>query len=186
MSGEGLTVRPGWPAAVAGVVVAAATSLWLIRTGETWLWLSPRLVLAGLALYVLSVGMGLQRGIGCAAVPVLTAAVFSEDVTGGIDWGRPLIIGCMWYVASELGWESIERSDIVASRAVGSQRQREVATVVIVTIAIGLLAAGAATFAPTRTLLLRAFAVVAVVAALGAALNRLNRQAEPTEAHSSA
>jgi hypothetical protein len=182
MSGEGLTVRPGWPAAVAGVVVAAATSLWLIRTGETWLWLSPRLVLAGLALYVLSVGMGLQRGIGCAAVPVLTAAVFSEDVTGGIDWGRPLIIGCMWYVASELGWESIERSDIVASRAVGSQRQREVATVVIVTIVIGLLAAGAATFAPTR----RAFAVVAVVAALGAALNRLNRQAEPTEAHSSA
>ena len=184
MNSEGITLRQGWRAAAAGAAVASLVTWWLIDTVEVWPWLSPRLALGGLALYFISLAIGFRHGVGFAAVPLLTAAAFSEEVAVAIDWGRPLIIGCMWYVATELAWESItRRAGIDAAPAVARQRQREVATVVIVTIVLGLGAAAVATLAPARTLLLRAVVIVLVAAALGAALTRLNRAAEPARSN---
>ncbi len=169
-------LRPGWPAAAAGASIATGAALWLISTSEALLWLTSRMTLGGLALYGVGLVFGSERLVAVAAVPVLFSAVLSVEVDTGIDLGRALIIGCLWYVSTELAWESIGwRSDTVHAPAIATQRTQEVATVVIVTIAIGLAAVGLASVAPSRTLLLRALAVGAVVAGLGIALYQLNR-----------
>lgn len=175
MSDRNGMLRPGWPAAVAGALLATGAALWLTSTAETTLWFTYRATVAGLVLFGLGLVFGSERLVGLAAIPVLTAAVLSTPDTD-IDLGRALIIGCLWYISTELAWESIGwRSDTILTLAITTQRIREVATVVIIAIVIGLAGIGLATQAPSRTLLLRAFAVASVVIALAVALVQLNR-----------
>lgn len=184
MSREALSLRPGWPAALLALAVGVGTAVWSAVTADALLWLSYRATIAGLLFFGLGLIVGSERLVGFAAAPILAVAVFGTDGSPEIDLGRSLIIGCGWYIATELAWESIAwRSDAVRSRAIAAQRTREVATVLIVAIVVGLTAIGLTSLAPSRTLLLRAFAVGSVVASLAVAMVQLNRtrSSEPAD-----
>ena len=55
------------------------------------------------------------------------------------EWVRSMIVGCLWYVALELAWDSIERRNGVArSSALELRRTNEVAVVVVVALAVSV------------------------------------------------
>lgn len=173
--GRRIVLRWGWPAAAAGLGVASLTAA-VVSTADGELgWLAMRASLIALAVLVAAVVVGSPRLAGLASLPMLLGALVGPDQSNGPPWGRSLIVGCLWYVALELVWASIEqRRDVERTEAVDRQRRREVAQVVMVAILVGTGGAVLASVAPTRTLALRAAVIAAVVAAMIGAAQRLS------------
>ena len=113
MSGRRLAVRPGWLPALAASVLSFGTALAVVGdpldagsgtgTGPPW-WLAPSVVAAGVALLLTGLLIGSDRLVGLASIPMLLGA---GERLGSIDEalsGRPLIVGCLWFVTLELAW----------------------------------------------------------------------------------
>ncbi len=185
MTGPRLALRDGWRPAVAGLAMGGVTTA-IVATSTTSALGSfvTRGAVAGLVILAVGLAIGSDRLVGSASLPVLGAALLGADQSGGLVLGRSIIIGCLWYVTLELCWASIElRSDTARTAALGLQRIREVATVVVGAVVVGLGGLAAASVAPTRTVLVRVVVVAAVLVATAAAVRQLavtSWRTEPT------
>lgn len=173
-------LAPGWPNGLLALVLAVLTAALIANLAVTAGWLVARLAVGGVVILVIALTLGSTALVGLATAPILAAAAVGLDRPEGHAWGQTLVIGLLWYVTAELAWGSIDQRDATArSAAVDQLRIREVATVVAVTVVVGSAAAGLATLAPIRTVLVRILAVVAVLACVVAVGRVLASRARP-------
>ena len=129
---------------------------------------------AGFVILALSVFAGWSTGVGLAGLPVLAGAMIEIASQPTQDWLRATLIGCLWYVTSELAWDAIDRRDgHVRSRAFNRRRVEEVAAVVGGTTVLALVAAAALGQAPSRTFLVQVVTLALASAMVIAAAKRL-------------
>lgn len=177
-----IALQPGWQPGAAGLAVASICTVVVARAGSAIPWLEIRAPLAGLVFLAAGLLIGSERLVGFASLPMLAGALLSVEPIDGPAWGRSLIVGCLWYVALELAWASVERRDgVERAEAIGRQRRREVSQVVIVAIAVGLGSALLATVAPARSLFVRGVVIAGFLAALIAAADRLTTSRPETD-----
>ncbi len=178
-----LARRRGGLLALLAVVVGSVSAAIAADSNTDLAWLTIRTAGGGLVLLALGVVVGSGRLVGFSALPVFVAAVVGVDPDAGPSWLRSLIIGVSWYAATELAWASIERRDEVArSDAVDRRRRQEVATVVVVSLLVGIGGTLLGSFAPTRTLLVRGSLIAAIMVALTIAIRQMTLTGPPTEA----
>ncbi len=148
-------------ALLTGLVTALLTTQWSVTAG----WLAARLAIAGAITLAVGLLAGSNGLIGLSTLPALAGPTIGLDRPEGHAWGQVLLIGVLWYLATELAWASIEaRGDTRRSQAVTRLRIREVATVVAVAVAVGVAGTVLASAAPVRTAIVRAMAVAAILA----------------------
>ena len=171
-----LVLRAGWVPATAALVLASVTTLTIIVTATDFEWLTSRLAVGGLIVFVIGTAAGSERVVGAATAPLLGSALLGATAADQVAWGRSMVIGCVWYVAVELAWASIERRDgSQRSAAVTVRRLQEVATVVVVALIVSLVGLAGSMLAPERTLVIQMAAIAAVLAALVVAVRHLVR-----------
>lgn len=137
----------------------------------------PRLAVAlgviGLFTLVGGLAVSSPAVVGTATVPVLGGAVLEAATVDDPAAIRLLVLGCAWYVVSEIAWEAIERRAAgVVTPAYVRRRLQEVATVVAATVAFTTLGLVGAEWGPTRTVLLQVVVVLLVVGGLIALTRR--------------
>jgi len=163
-----IEARPGWVAGLAGAVGATAAAAVAVVSADELAVIVLQFSVLAVALLTVGVFAGSGRVVAAASLPFLVGAVVG--LNRDEHWGPALVVGLLWYGASETAWISIEtRIDGERSPAVGRLRTREVATVVVLAATIGLTAFALAGAAPTRTLLIKAVVVAGVLAGLTAA-----------------
>jgi hypothetical protein len=181
MIGRRFTAAPGMATTAAALVMVSVTASTVALTADSMTWLAIRAAAIGLVLAAAGVMIGSSGLIGVATFPILSGALAGLDSGDGQGWGRSLIIGCLWYVSAELAWSAIERrAETEWAPAITWQRSREVATVVIIAVTVGLGAAGLASMAPSRTLFVRAVLAAAVLVSLAGALRQVVTTGTPS------
>ena len=169
---EGRVRTVALPAMSLGFGTAAGLMMW--RTASELAWVVARLEV--LALVMLAVGMGLrsERIVALATGPALIGLLVGTVGRTEIAWGQALIIGCLWYLASEAALSSTEWSGgLQVAASVLQRRLLDVATVVLVGASVVVLGFAVAGWAPDRTITARVVVLVAVIAALGAGIRHL-------------
>ena len=175
MSGtNGLILRDGLPQAAAAVAVAAAAAI-LIAVAAGGFGFAGRLAVAAVVLLVVALVLGSARGVGLTTLPMLGAAVAAFSTAAQPLWIRSILIGTLWYIASELAWDAIERrSGAVRSPELDYRRSFEVSTVVGVALTITASGFLASRLAPTRTLLSVGIVVIGLFIAIGMATRHVD------------
>lgn len=145
---------------IATFVVVWLTATELVRLTVT-LGVSALIVLAVALLF------GLRSVIGVSAVPVLGAIITESAMSDQSLSIRSLVIGCLWFLVVEMGYEALDRRDgsLRASTAT-LRRVYEVGAVIVVALVVGLVSLLAATLALPRDLVLQTVALVFVLAGL--------------------
>ncbi len=153
-------IRPGlWFSVVA--IVAAGVTAWVAwatssegRTVVLQLGVLAVVVFSGFLL------IGAGRWIGVASLPMFGATAVEIGFADDPTWMRSIIIGALWFVTLEAGWEAIDRrSGSTYSAAATARRLQEVGTVLGLSLLIGLLATLAATVAPCRSVLIQGLVI---------------------------
>lgn len=174
MSADPRRTRGLVPAA-ASLVVAGATAVAIaIPAGHVRVAVS--LVGAGLLTLAFAIGTRSERVAAVATIPVLSAAVLHIRMADESVALWALGVGCGWYVATELAWESMTRSiECRFEPAVARRRAEEIVSVVAVTLVIATAALSASSLAPPRTVVLEVAVTGLVLAAGASAIRRLTR-----------
>lgn len=173
-----LALRAGWFSAAAAPIVAVIAAVAVATSATNVIWLANRATIAGVVILTLGVLSGSERVVGLASLPFLAGAIAGSRPEDSAAWTAPLIIGVLWYLATELAWHSIEQRDgVVRTAAIKRGRRQEIATVVIVALLVGLGGALLGTYAPTRTLFLRIVLIGSVLAAMGIAVRQMSETA---------
>lgn len=177
-----VSVRPGWSSALVALALAATTAVLIGHWADDASWLTVRGSLAGLLLLGTGLAVGSTGLVGAASLPILAAAVIGIDRPGGHAWGPALLLAVLWYVTTESAWLSIEaRTETVRTAAIERQRAREVATVVVVSVSVGLGGMAFASLAPPRTAAVRAAAASVVLVGLAALARHLAGRNPPPD-----
>jgi hypothetical protein len=164
-----------------GLGVAGATALLAAVTAPVFAEGVAWLQVAAVAAFGVGVVVGSDRAVGVAVAPGLGGALLATIGQDSVAAGRSILVGCGWFLATELALESIERRDpLVWSRAVGRHRIREVATVVAAAAGFGGAGVLATAFAPDRTFVIRAALIVSVLTAVTIALRAGTRSPSPS------
>ena len=165
--------RAGALHGVAGLVVA--TLIATIIAAPNWAdnETAARMAIVGVVLFALALAIGSSRVIGATSFPVLGSA-FIVSATSETMWVQSIVVGCLWYIAVELAWESVDRRTWARrSTSLGLRRVNEVATVVVVSLAVTVTAFAGSSLDAARTLPRQAFIVIALLVALGFAIRRI-------------
>lgn len=175
-----IEVRPGWPLSLTALAVAGLTagliSVWAVSID----WLAIRLAIGGLLALAVGLALGSNTIVGLASLPALAGATIGLDRPSGHAWGQVLLVAILWYAATELAWGGIEaRSGTRRGPEVIRLRVREVATVIAVSVAVGVAASALAEAAPARTAVVRALAVTAILVSIVALGRHLAGRARP-------
>ena len=177
-TGRGEPIQRGHGRALGAIVLAAATASMIVVPTWTDEVIAARLAILGLTLIVVALALGSNRLIGLASIPMLGSAAIASAVADDPDWIRTIAVGCLWYVAVELAWDSVEqREDGARGRSLDRRRINELATVVTVALVIAIVGASASGFSRPRTLLVQAPIVLSLFVAIGAATALLARSA---------
>lgn len=175
-------LRAGWVQTVAALVLAAVTATLIAVSTSSLSGVAGRLAIASVVVFAVATLLGSARVVGLTTVPVLGAALMASATTEEPAWVRSMVLGCIWYVAVELAWDSIERRDGGhRSSALDHRRAFEVATVVVISLAVTSAGFAASTLAPQRTLFAQAAMVLVVLAALGFAIRHVDATAGTVE-----
>ena len=130
-------------------------------------WLVIRLEVAAVALLVFGIGLRSERIVAFAAAPALIGLVVGATGSTEIAWGRALIVGCLWFLATEAALSAIEWSGrLQVSASVAQRRLLDVATVVLVGAGVGVVGLGVASWAPERSIAARIVVLAGVLGAL--------------------
>lgn len=158
-------------AAMAAGIVTASIIASSASSGDP---LTGRLAILGVVLFAVALALGSARIVGVTSLPVLGSALASSATADNPAWVQSIIVGCLWYVAVELAWDSIERRD-GARRAIALDLRRinEVASVVFIALAVTATAYAASSFDLSRTLVRQVVLVVALIAALVLAIRHV-------------
>lgn len=149
-----LSVVSGGGLQAAASVGLAATVVTLIAvTAPASLPAAVRLAVAGLVLLAIGLVVGSRSLISLSALPILGAALASSGATEQTNWVRSALVGSLWFIASELAWEAIDRRDgALRPPDVVARRAFEVATVVALALGATTVGFAAVRVAPTRTI----------------------------------
>jgi len=153
-----------WVTALALVVGLAALITIGATTSEADTAVAPLLLIAG-AMHVYFLVVGSVRMVAASSAPVLASFVLESGFGDEPSWIRSIVLGCWWFVAMELSWEAVERRNGARhTRAASMRRVQDVVTVVAITLAVGLIAASATSFAPVRSVAVQALVLAGVLA----------------------
>jgi hypothetical protein len=153
-------LREGLLQGVTALAMAGATATLIAISAGSRADYAGRLAAGAVVIFALGLVLGSARTIGLTTLPMLGAALAAPATAGSPMWLRSMIIGILWYIASELAWDAIERRDgAKRSATLDFRRAFEVSTVA--TVALAITAAGfvASNLAPTRTLLSVGFVI---------------------------
>jgi hypothetical protein len=153
-------MRPALPFTLVAAAAAAAVALGVSATAVEGQVVVDQLLGLAMIIYVGSLLVGSARWIGASSIPLLGASAIEAGFGDEPTWMRSLVIGCLWFVAVEAGWEAIDRrGGATYTMAATARRLQEVATVVGVSSVIGAAATLAAALAPTRSIPLQGLVV---------------------------
>lgn len=175
-----MTGFDGWRPAVVSAIAAVGSSVLMVAVATDNGQAVGRLGVGAVLLLAIAVLAGIERLVAAASVPALIAVVVGSWTIDSIAWGWSILIGCGWYVAMEAALAAIEQADgSQRSPTLLLRRRREIATVVAVATLAGLGALALSEAAPDRTVAVRAFAILGLLAALFAAGRHLRQTASP-------
>lgn len=161
-------MRPGFTFSGIAAALAAAVALGVSATAVEGRVVVNQLLVLALIGYVIPLFLGSARWLGLSSVPLLGAAVIEAGFGDEPTWMRSLVIGCLWFMAVEAGWEAIDRrSGARYTTAATARRLQEVFTVVGISVFIGAAATLGAALAPARSILLQALVVGGLLVAFG-------------------
>ena len=159
---------------IASLCLGAIAALIAWRTASDLAWIAARLEVLAVVLLAIGIGLRSEQVIALATGPALVGLLVGTVGRAEIAWGQALIVGCLWYLATEAALSSAEWSGgLRVSAGVLQRRVLDVATVVLVgssVVALGFVIAG---WAPDRTITARVVVLVVVIAALGAGIRHL-------------
>ncbi len=166
--------RDGGTQGLAAVAAAITTAAVVATSASSDDELAGRLAIVGAVVFVIALALGSARLVGAASLPVLGSALASSAGAGDPAWVRSIVLGCLWYVAVELAWASIEcRDGAQRGTALDIRRINEVASIVVISLAVTMSAYAASSFDVSRTLARQVLLIVAVIAALGLAIRHV-------------
>lgn len=169
-----MALRPGGMQALAALIMAAVVAAVIALSAPADTPVAGRLAIVGVGVVAVALGIGSARMVGFATLPVLAGALLASAAVDGIAWVQSIVLGCLWYIAVELAWDSIERRDgAQRSPALNQRRVHEVVTVVTVSLAVTIPGFVASDLAPQRTLLVQAPLVVGLLTAMVLAIRQL-------------
>ena len=173
-----MTVRNALvPLAALAASVVAALVVSSMAVGNRWI--VDRLVVVACVLVALGLVAGSPRAVTLSAAPALGAALTGLWPSTETAWGAALLAGSLWYLVVELGWAGVAGFEGVRhAPSVQGRRIRDIASVILVTVVVGIASALVARRAPTLTLLLQGLALGATLAAV-AAISSLIGSSEP-------
>ncbi len=153
--------------ALMALLVAAASAATIAAPDWTADNVAGRFALSGVVLFAIGLALGSARLVGVAALPVLGSALFSSATGESPAWVRSIVVGCLWYLAVELAWDSIERRNgVKRSSDLELRRINEVAVVVVISLGVTVSAYAASSLDAPRTLIGQAAILTALFAAL--------------------
>jgi hypothetical protein len=157
-----------------GALVAAIATAAIVFSASSQGEGDGRLAVAGVICFAVALGLGSARVVGACSFPVLGSALISSASADQTAWFQSIAVGCLWYVAVELAWDSIERrTPAVRSPAVQLRRVNEVSSVVLISLAVTVSAYLASTLDAARTPGRQGLILVAVISALGLTVRHL-------------
>ena len=160
--------------ALAIIAAALCIAALVLTTSEEAVSAAARLAGFGFLIFVGAVVLGSSGWAGAATIPVLGAALIDVGLDPEPDWLRAGIVGALWFVSLELGWDAIERRDgHRRSSAVNRQKTIEVVTVVLLTLGVAVVVSLLADVTVQRTLLLQAAALFGLAIGLALAIRHL-------------
>lgn len=160
---------------IGAVAVAGVAAAVVAHDPSSFAWGVVRL--SWLAVLVLAGGaiIGSERLVASSAAPMLAGLLLANSEQGQVAWGESLVVGCAWFVAVEAALASIEgRGGLTPDSSVITRRVVEVATVIALAAAVGLVGLVAQSFAPERSLLVRAAVASGVLVVLFSVVRRLS------------
>lgn len=174
MKSRKLRLQRGWSFSVASVLSASAaagviaSSTW--RESQT----AGRLAITAVVLLAVALAVGSGRLVAFTSLPLLGAGLITVVGVTGTLWVRALVVGVLWYLSAELGWEAIERRDGVRrTREFNSRRLDEVSYVVLMSMGVTGLAFALSAVAPLRTTVILGLALAALIAGVGGVTRRV-------------
>lgn len=176
-SSSWLGTSQGWSGwlLLGSIALAGLAAILVARNTSSFDWAVIRL--SWLAVLILAAGatIGSERLVASSALPVLTGLLLADSGQGQVVWTESLVVGCVWFVAVETALASIEgRGGLTPDTSVVARRVVEVATVVALATAVGLVGLTVGSFAPERSLLVRAALATVVLVVLFSAVRRLS------------
>ena len=171
-----MTLRKGWRQTLGAVLLVALASF--LTGSATWSTSQTggRVAIIGAVLFMLALLLGSGRALGLSSLlglAALLATTLPYDMT---SWVRALVVGALWYMAVELGWDAIERRDGVRrTPSYVSRRLEETSTVVLISVVLTAAVFLVSEMAPLRTMLVVATAIIGIAVALGVVASRLRR-----------
>lgn len=164
----------GWPQALGALLLAGAATGVIAASSWSRSQTSGRLAIFGIAVFVIALIWGSELLVGLASLPVLVAALVSTVGGDNPAWIRALVVGVLWFLAAELGWDAVERRDGVRrTTAYNNRLIDEAITVVLLSLAVTLAVFLTSGAAPLRTVFVMAIGLLAIAATLGVAAQRL-------------
>lgn len=155
-------------------VLAAATVIGSILTSSWSDPIAPRLSILSFAIFCVALALGSSRIVGLTSFGVLGSALIASALSESSTWIESIFIGCLWYVAVELAWDSIDRRDgAVRSVSYNMRRVQELSSVVVVCLGVAWIAFAATELGPSRTLVGRGVFLVLALAGLWVALGHI-------------
>jgi hypothetical protein len=156
------------PVVSLGFAAAAALLIWRGANEASELaWLVGRVEVASVLLVAFGMGVRSERVVAFATGPALIGLAIGTSGSSQIAWGRALIVGCLWYLATEAALTSIEWSgELQVSAGALQRRLADVSTVVLVGSSVAVLGVVAAGWAPDRSVTARVIVLAAVIGAL--------------------
>ena len=167
----------GLAQAFASIIVAGivATTISVSSRSDP---IAPRLAILSFVVFCLALAVGSSRIVGLASFGVLGSALIASALTETSTWVESIVLGCLWYVAVELAWDSISRRDgAVRSVAYNLRRVQALSSVVVLCLGVAWIAFAATALGPSRTLLGRAAFLLAALGALAFAIRHITATA---------
>lgn len=169
-------IRPGVRFTVAAAALAVLTAMVVTLTATEARLPVGQLAAAAVVLHIGTLFVGSARWLGLSSLLMLGAATVEAGVGDNPSWIRSLAIGALWFVTVEAGWEAIERrSPARRSSAAIVYRLSELATVVGLTLGLGLAATATASLAPIRTVSVQAVVVGTMLVTLVLTVRHFSR-----------
>ncbi len=169
-------IEGGRPQALLATAAATIAGWYTVATTTSFPGVASRLVALGLAAVLVAVILGSRFTVGAAVLSGLAGAGVEIVAVSAQRWDRVFIVGALWFLVAELGWDSMERRDgRRRSSAVNLVRGREVGTVIVLSLVATVITAALADDAPPRTLTILSLVVVLLSLALVVATRHLAR-----------
>lgn len=173
-------LRQGAAQTVAAILLAAGFTVVVLESQAEQTLVGARVTVMGAAFFVAALLIGSTRLVGLATLPALGGAFLALAAGPEPAWVRSILLGCLWYAATETAWDAIERRDgATRLRAFSARRINEVATVVTVAVGFSAFAFALSALAPTRNLFTVGIAILVVLIGLAAATRLLGDEPAP-------